>query len=119
MRKLLAFTLSLVLAFSLIPMAIASADVVLPETYGNDADFATLISGKSSVTLDMDYVLTEPVSCSISTLILNGFTITYNPSAENESANVITSTNAITVNIDTTDTAYEKENGTFVNYGTG
>ncbi|MBQ4156247.1 MAG: hypothetical protein IJD90_05535, partial [Clostridia bacterium] len=119
MKKLLSLILSFLMILSTLPFVMASADVILPETYGNDADFATLISGKSSVTLDMDYVLTEPVSCSISTLILNGFTITYNPSTGNESANVITSTKAITVNVDTTDTAYEKANGTFVNYGTG
>jgi len=119
MKKLLSLILSFLMILSTLPFVMASADVILPETYGNDADFATLISGKSSVTLDKDYVLTEPVSCSISTLSLNGFTITYNPSAGNESANVITSTSAITVNVDTTDTAYEKENGTFVNYGTG
>ena len=103
MKKILSLVLASLIIFATIPVAFVGvlADVTLPSVYGGDDEFAALVGTNSSITLDKDYVLTKPISTSLSTITANGYTITYNPSKGYESATAITSTKALTLNVGT------------------
>ncbi len=120
MKKLLSLILSFLMVLSTLPFVMASADVVLPETYGNDADFAALVGTNSTITLDKDYVLTEPFSSTkLSTINVGAYSIVYNPSAGNEDAPAISTTKQLTFKLDNSKSDFEAKAGTFVHYGTG